>query len=102
MEGITNYFESLVLSCIHSKLRGLPEAHDDEYIADVACIALNQLPSRYVRHIVDTRFFESEDDIIRNNNLVTYAVDFAIRFIDSRGGLGPDGSLPSHQRATIF
>lgn len=93
MEGITNYYESLVLSCIYHKLRGLPAAHDDEYIADVACVALNQLPSRYVRYIVDTRFFESEEDIIKNNAAVAAAVDFAILFIDSRAGRRPDGSL---------
>lgn len=92
MEGITNYYESLVASCIHDKLRGKPESKDDDYIADVACVALNQLPSRYVRHIVDTRFFESKEDIIKNNNSVEAAVSFAIRFIDSRGGERPDGA----------
>lgn len=95
MEGITNYYESLVMSCIHEKLRGLPVAKDDEYISDIACVALNQLPPRYVRHIVDTRFFESREDVIKSNIEVENAVNFAIQFIDSRGGLRPDGTQPS-------
>lgn len=96
MEGITNYYESLVLSSIHNKLTGKPESRDSEYIADVACVALNQLPARYVRHMVDTRFFESSEDIVRNNNAVDAAVDFAIRFIDSRAGArsGAAGNSP--------
>jgi competence protein ComFB len=99
LEGITNYNESLVMSCIHQKLRGKPFARDDEYIADIACIALNRLPARYVRHIVDTRFFESEADIIENNRAVNAAVEFAIRFIDERQGLTPDGSATKTLRA---
>lgn len=93
MEGITNYYESLVLFCIHQKLQGKPQARDDEYIADVACIALNRLPARYVRHIVDTRFFESREEMIENNQAVDAAVEFAISFIEQRQGLAPDGSV---------
>lgn len=95
MEGIINYYESLVMSGIRQKLRGQPELRDEEYIADVACVALNQLPARYVRHIVDTRFFESEADIIECNAEVKIAVDAAIEFINGRRDLSPDGSLRS-------
>ena len=93
MEGISNYYESLVFFCIQNKLKALPEARDEEYIADVACVALNRLPPRYIRHIVDTRFFESEDDIVKSDIAVDNATSFAIEFINSRRGQRPDGSL---------
>lgn len=93
MEGISNYYESLVFFCIQKKLKDRPEARDEEYIADVACVALNRLPARYIRHIVDTRFFESEDDIVKSNTAVENATSFAIEFINSRRGQRPDGSL---------
>ena len=92
MEGISNYYESLVFFCIQNKLKDRPEARDEEYIADVACVALNRLPPRYIRHIVDTRFFESEDDIVRSDIAVDNATNFAIEFIDSRRGQRPDGA----------
>jgi hypothetical protein len=98
VEDFTNYYESLVLSCILHKLRGLRQAHNDEYIADVACVALNKLPARYVRHIVDARFFESEADVMKNNASVDAAVNFAIEFINSRTGMSPDGSLNEQKR----
>ena len=93
MEGICNYYESLVFFYIYKKLKDLPEARDEEYIADVACVALNRLPARYIRHIVDTRFFESEDDIVKNNTAVENATSFAIEFINSRRDQRPDGKL---------
>lgn len=92
MDGITNYFESLVIASILRRLRGTAQIRDEEYIADVTCVALNRLPARYVRHIVDTRFFESESDAIRNHQQVEAAVEFALAFIDQRVGQRPDGS----------
>lgn len=92
MDLITNYFESMVYDRIKHKLAGTSAAHDDDYIADVACIALNQLPARYVRHIVDTRFFESEEEHRLNATSVERAVSYAIGFLDQRVGVSPDGS----------
>jgi competence protein ComFB len=93
VEDIFNYYESLVFFCIQRKLKDRPEARDEEYIADVACVALNRLPARYIRHIVDTRFFDSEDDIVKSNAAVEHATSFAIEFINSRRDQRPDGKL---------
>jgi hypothetical protein len=43
--------------------------------------------------MVDTRFFESEDDIVKSNTAVENATSFAIEFINGRRGQLPDGSL---------
>ncbi|HDZ08882.1 late competence development ComFB family protein [Pseudohongiella sp.] len=92
MDLITNYFESLVYDHIKHQLRDTPAAHDEDYIADVACVALNKLPARYVRHIVDTRFFESEEEHRLNDTSVKHAVTYAIGFLEKRAGISPDGS----------
>lgn len=92
MDLITNYFEDLVYDHIKRQLAGTAVAHDEDYIADVACVALNRLPARYVRHIVDTRFFESEEDHRVNTSSIERAVSYAIGFLDNRAGASPDGS----------
>lgn len=92
MDLITNYFESLVYDHIKRQLAGTAAAYDEDYIADLACVALNRLPARYVRHIVDTRFFESEEEHRLNATSVEYAVSYAIAFLDNRAGISPDGS----------
>lgn len=92
MDAVTNYYETLVFDRIKRTLNGTPAAHDDDYIADVACVALNKLPARYVRHIVDTRFFESEEEYKLNDSSVERAVIYAIAFINQREGISPDGT----------
>jgi competence protein ComFB len=92
MDLITNYYEALVVDCIRRKLAGSAKLRDDDYLADVACVALNRLPSRYVRHIVDTRFFESEKDCAIEDANIDLAVSYALKFIDDRSGASPDGS----------
>ncbi len=92
MDEISNYYERPVLDCIKRKLRGTAQASDLDYMADVACVALNQLPARYVRHVVDTRFFESEDEQNVSTDAVERAVSYAIAFINERSDLSPDGT----------
>lgn len=98
MSNITNYYESMVHHRVRLKLTGSALLHDDDYLADVACVALNKLPARYVRHIVDTRFFETEEEQHASDIAVEHAVLTAIAFINQREGLSPDGS--AHVRFT--
>ncbi|NUJ56671.1 late competence development ComFB family protein [Cobetia marina] len=53
--GVHNYMEQLVLD----QLRLHPDSHamDVDSREDVACIALNQLAPRYIRHDVDMAFY---------------------------------------------
>lgn len=99
MDLITNYYEKLVLDRITQQLAGTAEARDEDYIADIACVALNKLPARYVRHIVDTRFFESEEDFRRTDLQVDRAVTYAVAYISQRAGISPDGT--THARPDI-
>ena len=58
-EQVHNYYERLVFERVmyHSSF------HTDftsEMLADVACIALNKLPPKYVRHEVDLVFYRTD------------------------------------------
>ncbi len=58
LDNIHNHYERLVYEEIQ---RCLPAEKDpafsDNALEDVACLALNHLPARYVRHSVDIAFY---------------------------------------------
>ncbi len=59
-DSIHNYYERLVIEEIEDNYidKGLPE----DQIADLACIALNHLPPRYIRHDIDMSFYLSPSE----------------------------------------
>jgi hypothetical protein len=57
IDSIHNYYEHIVLEEIVRQLAARRETTD--FIADVACVALNHLPPRYIRHNVDMVFYLS-------------------------------------------
>jgi hypothetical protein len=76
--SIRNYYESLVGEyLLNDALKG--EEVDQDFIEDVACLALNHLPARYVRHDVDMAFFLTTRERERMQQLVTEAVSAAIQ-----------------------
>ena len=51
---VENYYERLVFERIQQIMPEHPEHADDpDYWGDVACVALNQLPARYIRYSID-------------------------------------------------
>lgn len=82
-DSVHNYYEQLVFEQI---LRSNDRANGDgEFLADVACVALNRLPPRYVRHDVDMTFFMTPDDLEDMADKVVKAVNEAIEYVESRG-----------------
>ena len=82
-DSIHNYYERMVLEEIQ---RALPERHDEsDLLADIACVALNHLPPRYIRHDVDMAFYLSPREQIEMEEKVKTAVQQAIRFVEQRG-----------------
>lgn len=77
---IRNYYEQLVAEEI---LQRLPGQQDTDYLADIACVALNHLPPRYIRHEVDMAFYMSPDELHQITERVRQAVADAIDFIAS-------------------
>ena len=57
---------------------------DAELLADVACVALNRVQPRYIRHMVDLRFYQDNNERVRAETAVNAAVVFAFQFVESR------------------
>jgi Late competence development protein ComFB len=55
-----------------------------ELLADVACLALNRMPPRYICHDVDNVFFMTDNDCSKHHSEVAAAVEFAFAFVQSR------------------
>ena len=82
MDSVHNYYEQMVFDQL---LRSSDRAKEDpEFMADVACVALNRLPPRYVRHDVDMTFFLSPNDLEVMIQTVAEAVNAAIEYVVSR------------------
>ena len=87
-DNIHNYFEKLVFDEIQNKLSKNEFNHLENYISDIACVALNQLPARYVHHDVDMAFYmtidERENNITKVNDAVSMAIDYVQQRNDSK------------------
>ncbi|MBW8190917.1 late competence development ComFB family protein [Neiella marina] len=80
-DNLYNYNERLIADYI-SKLP-LLEDKDPEYLADLCCLALNQLPARYIRHEVDMAFYLPASERLTMEMKVREAVDKSIVFLES-------------------
>jgi hypothetical protein len=77
-----------VLTCA-DRYPGL--AQRPELLGDVACVALNRLPPRYIRHEVDFAFYLSERERSENERQLADAVDFAFGFVQARTAMRARG-----------
>ena len=82
-ESIRNYYEQPVLAGIAEASPRYPML-GGELLADVACVALNRLPTRYIRHPVDLAFYLSDREREESARMVTEAVNFAFEFVQAR------------------
>jgi len=62
MDTISNFYENLVFEKIQEITSNRQITLANESIQDIACIALNQLPPRYVRHSIDTIFYIPDEE----------------------------------------
>ena len=81
-DNIHNYFEKLVFDVLQDKLNDDELDNDEDLLGDVACVALNQLPSRYVRHNVDMVFYMTSAEREQNLVIVEDAVIMAIDYVN--------------------
>ncbi len=82
-ESMHNYYESLVIEHVMNTVAENGD-YDEDFLEDVACLALNQLPARYVRHDVDMAFFLTSREREKMHNEITEAVLEAVRTISER------------------
>lgn len=86
-DDIHNYYESLVADRIEEL--ELEKHHDQEFLADLSCLVLNQLPPRYIRHEVDMAFFLPPSKRLDMEMQVHKAIAEALEFL--KGRKRPDG-----------
>lgn len=90
LNSVHNYYERLVLQEILD-VSERANSGDRDFFADVACVALNRLPPRYIRHDVDMTFFMSPQEMAEVEQKVTKAVATALTYVSSREGREPGG-----------
>jgi len=61
-ENIRNHYERLVIDEIRRIETRDELKTDPEILEDIACVALNHLPSRYVKHSVDLIYYLTLDE----------------------------------------
>jgi Late competence development protein ComFB len=84
-DSIRNYYEQVVFRRVATSAAEYPHLADDgEALADIACVALNRLPPKYIRNQVDMNFFMSSEDRAKIEAAVDAAVTFAFRFMAAR------------------
>ncbi len=80
-DDIHNYYEKLVMQ--HFALSKLEEKYDEDFIADLTCVVLNQLPTRYIRHEVDMAFYLPASEHFEMETKVKKAITKALEFMKS-------------------
>ena len=60
---------------------------DSDTLCDIACVALNRLPPRYIRHEVDFSFYLTERERIEIDVAINEAVSYAYNFVEARTAL---------------
>ncbi|MGC4077791.1 MAG: late competence development ComFB family protein [Rubrivivax sp.] len=83
--SIHNHNENAVFEAVLASAPAHPGlAGNKELLADVACVALNRLQPRYIRHAVDFSFYLSEREREDSARQIAEAVDFAFGFVQAR------------------
>jgi hypothetical protein len=79
---INNYYEQVVSEEIRRQLISRADALGMDFMADVACVALNRLPPKYYRYEVDMAFYMSPNEVYEAKERVTNVVTEAIIFVE--------------------
>lgn len=80
LENIHNYYEQLVIKQLQEILG---PTDDGDFLEDVACVALNQLPARYVRHNVDMVYYLTAEERDAMQQQIEKAVTHAIEYVSA-------------------
>ncbi len=80
LDNLYNYNERLIAEYLNKNK--LTEHKDPDYLADLCCLALNQLPARYIRHEVDMAFYLPASERLSMEMMVDEAMQKAIDFLN--------------------
>ncbi|MFT6141986.1 MAG: hypothetical protein ACJAXN_003229 [Psychromonas sp.] len=79
---ISNYYEQVVSEEIRRQLSSRADQSGMDFMADVACVALNRLPPKYYRYEVDMAFYMSPNELFEIKERVSKVVTEAIAFVE--------------------
>ncbi len=75
---IANYYEHLLIEEMTALVNNGELPDDEDQLNDIACLAMNSLPSRYTHHSVDMAFYLTERERSEMNAQVAVALNNAI------------------------
>ncbi len=87
-DDVHNYYEDLLQQ--HILALELHLTRDEDYMADLCCLVLNQLPAHYIRHNVDMAYFTSPAQRDEMELRIQDAVSKSVAWLDKK----------EHQRST--
>ena len=79
-DDIHNYYEKIVMQ--HFIAAKLDEKYDVNFMADLTCVVLNQLPTRYIRHEVDMAFYLPASERFEMESKVKEVIAKALEFMN--------------------
>lgn len=82
--SIHNHHERAVFDAVLAAAPRFPHLDDPQIQADIACVALNRLPPRYIRHAIDFSFYLTDPERAENEAAISEAVDFAYQFVQAK------------------
>ena len=89
-DEIHNVHEQAVFSAIAEIAPNYPH-FDVDLMADVACVALNRVTPRYVRHTVDFSFYQTAIERENDQRAVDEAVRHAFDYVQARRAMRARG-----------
>ena len=78
-DDIHNYYEKLVSQ--HFEELNIAQNYEPDFVSDLVCVVLNQLPTRYIRHEVDMAFYLPASERFEMEKNVTNATNKALDFM---------------------
>jgi hypothetical protein len=91
-ETVHNHLEHLVFLAVKKATAQFPHLDQDSaLVADIACVALNRLQPRYIRHKVDFAFYLTERERAAIDRDIEAAVQFALEFVQARTAMRARG-----------
>lgn len=78
-DDIHNYYEKMVVKQF-TEMK-LDDSYDTDFMADLTCVVLNQLPTRYIRHEVDMAFYLPPSERFEMETKVNKAISRSLEFM---------------------
>ena len=90
--SVHNHNERAVFHEVQHQADRYPGMADDpELLGDVACVALNRLAPRYIRHEADFAFYLSDRERAESERQLLDAVEYAFGFVQARKAMRARG-----------